>query len=170
MSQESWDSSRHVLTQLKAVADPGQEPGGPAASLLIFRPNSGPKGRKTIFGDRAPRLSQGLDDPGPPPYLKVWIRQCQRHFEFHEDEQIKHLHIQLAWFLVVVKVVWDGGGVKKPRIQGFYELFYIRIPFSPALLRRLVSTCIKFITVSISFVNHSYLYHRNSSTGFSYLS
>ena len=24
--------------QLKAVADPGEEPGGPAAPLLIFRP------------------------------------------------------------------------------------------------------------------------------------
>ena len=76
--------------------------GGPAASLLIFRPNSGPKGRKTFFGDRAPRLSQGLDDPGPPPYVKVWIRHCQRHFEFREDEQIKHLQIQLAWLLVLV--------------------------------------------------------------------
>ena len=96
------DSSRHVLTQLKAVADPWQEPGGPAASLLIFRPNSGPKGRKKFFGDRVPRLSQGLDDPGPPSYVKVWIRQCQRHFEFHADEQIKHLQIQLAWFLVLV--------------------------------------------------------------------
>ena len=38
----------------------------------------------------------------PPPYLKVWIRHYQRHFEFREDEQIKHLQIQLAWFLVLV--------------------------------------------------------------------
>ena len=39
----------------------------------------GPGGRppKNFFGDRAPLLSQGLDDRPPPlPYLKVWIRHC----------------------------------------------------------------------------------------------
>ena len=87
------------------------------------------EGSKKIFGHRTPRLPQGLDDPGPPPYLKVWIRHYQRHFEFHE--QIKHLQIQLAWFLVLVKVVWGGGGVKRPRIQRFYELFYSH-PFLPS--------------------------------------
>ena len=48
------------------VADPGE---GPAP--LSFRPNWGPKGRKTFFTDH-PRLSKGLDDR--PPYLRVWIR------------------------------------------------------------------------------------------------
>ena len=102
----------------------GRNPRG-RSPLLSFRPNLWPKGRKKFFGHRTPRLPQGLDDPGPPPYLKVWIRHYQRHFEFHE--QIKHLQIQLAWLLVLVKVFWGGGGggeVKKPRIQGFYELFY----------------------------------------------
>ena len=36
------------------------------ASPLNFRPNWGPKGqKKNVFGDRAPPLSQGLDDPHP---------------------------------------------------------------------------------------------------------
>ena len=46
------------------VTDPGELPGGPGTPL-IFRPNRGAKGRKTIFGDRSPLpspLSQGLDE------------------------------------------------------------------------------------------------------------
>ena len=50
------------------MADPGGEPGPPL--LLFFNPNWGPKDRKKFFWDRAPPVSQGLDDP-PPPYLKV---------------------------------------------------------------------------------------------------
>ena len=34
---------------------------------LIFRPNWGLKGQKIFLGDRAPSLSQVLDDPPPPP-------------------------------------------------------------------------------------------------------
>ena len=104
---------------------------GGAAPSLVLDQTYGRRVEKKIFGHRTPRLPQGLDDPGPPPYLKVWIRHYQRHFEFHEDEQIKHLQIQLAWFLVLVKVVWGGGGVKRPRIQRFYELFYSH-PFLPS--------------------------------------
>ena len=39
-------------------------------SSYFFNPNWGPKDRKKFFWDRAPPVSQGLDDP-PPPYLKV---------------------------------------------------------------------------------------------------
>ena len=48
------------------LADPGEGPGGElTAPPLIFRPNSGPKGRKKKL--RPP--------PSPiPPYLKVWVR------------------------------------------------------------------------------------------------
>ena len=34
--------------------------------LLFFNPNWGPKDRKKFFWDRAPPVSQGLDDPPPP--------------------------------------------------------------------------------------------------------
>lgn len=76
------------------------------------------------------------------------VKECayQRHFEFHEDEQIKHLQVQLAWFLVLVKVFWGGGRGKEPGLEGFFEFFlFASISPFPALLRRLVSTCIKFI-------------------------
>ena len=51
------------------VADLGESPRGPAPTLLIFRSNWGPKGRKKIFWDRS---------PPPPPYLKVWICHFDR--------------------------------------------------------------------------------------------
>ena len=31
---------------------------------------------KIVFKDCPPYLSQGLDDPPPPPYLKAWIHHC----------------------------------------------------------------------------------------------
>ena len=108
----------------------GRGPWGAAAPSL-FQTKLRSEGSENIFWRPGSPLISGSEWPGPPPYLKVWIRQCQRQFEFHEDEQIKHLQIQLAWFLVLVKVVWGGGGVKRPRIQGFYELFYSH-PFLPS--------------------------------------
>ena len=52
--------------------------GGRVRCPLSFRPKRGPKVReKFFFWDRAPPLSQNLDDPTPPPpppHLKVWIR------------------------------------------------------------------------------------------------
>ena len=54
-----------------AVAYLGEGPRGTAPSPF-FRPNWGPKGRKKIWGDRAPSLSQDLDYR-PPTFLKVWI-------------------------------------------------------------------------------------------------
>ena len=91
---------------------------GGAAPSLVLDQTYGRRVEKLFFGHRTPRLPQGLDDPGPPPYLKVWIRHYQRQFEFHEDEQIKHLQIQLAWFLVLVKVFWGGGGSKEAAYSG----------------------------------------------------
>ena len=70
------------MVHQQTVADPGKGPGGPP---FTFRPNWGPKGRKKFFGgDRAPRfLRVWINAPPPPqpppsPYLKVWIRHCQR--------------------------------------------------------------------------------------------
>ena len=59
------------------VADPEEGPGGPA-SPLFFDQNEVRRAEKNFFGDRAPHLSQGLDDrrPPPPPYPMVWIRHC----------------------------------------------------------------------------------------------
>ena len=48
------------------VADPEERPGGPA-SPLFFEQNEAWRAEKKFFGDRAPHLSQGLDDPLPPP-------------------------------------------------------------------------------------------------------
>ena len=56
------------------VVDLGESPRRPTPTPLIFRSN-----RKNFFGDRPPSpLSQGLNDRPPPPYLKVWIRHCDR--------------------------------------------------------------------------------------------
>ena len=44
----------------------GRGPEGPGPPL-IFRPNWGPKGQKTIFFRPPPILSQGVDDRPPPP-------------------------------------------------------------------------------------------------------
>ena len=47
---------RQLKDAVKAVADPGEEPGGGGGAglpTLLFRPNRGPKGRqKNFFGDR----------------------------------------------------------------------------------------------------------------------
>ena len=49
-----------------AVADLGEVPGG-LGPPLFFRPIGGPKGQKNSFWTPPPpRLSQGLDDLGPP--------------------------------------------------------------------------------------------------------
>ena len=61
-----------------SVADPGEEPGGPAPPY--FQTKRRPEGRKQIFwrppfAPPPPPLSQGLDDRAPL-YLKVWIRHC----------------------------------------------------------------------------------------------
>ena len=53
--------------------------GARSPSPLIFRPNWGPKGRKFLWGDRAP-LYLRVWMTGPPSYLRVWIRHC---FLFH---------------------------------------------------------------------------------------
>ena len=64
----------HITSQIcrldKTWADPGE-----GAQAIIFGPNQGPNGQKHFGGDRAPFLSQGLEDraPAPSPYLKVWI-------------------------------------------------------------------------------------------------
>ena len=52
------------------VADQEEGPGGPA-SPLFFDQNKARRAEKKFFGDRAPHLSQGLDDPLPPP-LFIW--------------------------------------------------------------------------------------------------
>ena len=79
----------------------GRGPWGAAAPSL-FQTKLRSEGSEKIFWRPGSPLISGSEWPGPPPYLKVCIRQCQRQFEFHEDEQIKHLQIQLAWFLVLV--------------------------------------------------------------------
>ena len=53
-------------------ADPGQGPGGPGP--LIFGQTEARRAEKPFFQTAPLPLSQGLDDPPPPPYLKVWIR------------------------------------------------------------------------------------------------
>ena len=59
--------------QLKAAANPGEEPGGPAPRSLFLDQN------------KARRVEKKFLETGLPAYLRVWIRHCQRHFEFHED-------------------------------------------------------------------------------------
>ena len=62
----------HRLVLKRAVADPGEGPGGPVPlTPLISTPKWGPKGRTKCLLRPAPRLSQGLDDRAPP-YLEVW--------------------------------------------------------------------------------------------------
>ena len=56
------------------VADPEERPGGPA-SPLFFDQNEARRAEKKFFGDRAPHLSQGLDDPLPPPSLSEGLDQ-----------------------------------------------------------------------------------------------
>ena len=59
---------RHVTSPIwgAPVADPGEGSGGGLPPL------------KNFFGDRAPPLISGAGRPAPPPppYLKVWIRNC----------------------------------------------------------------------------------------------
>ena len=70
---------RHSETGNMTVADPGEGPGG-AGTPLFSDETVARRAKKKNFGDRSPRLTQGLDDrlppppPSPPPYLKVWIR------------------------------------------------------------------------------------------------
>ena len=47
-------------------------PGGPHP--VTFRPKWGPKGQNNFFGDRAPTLSQSLDDRSPPPARPLYWR------------------------------------------------------------------------------------------------
>ena len=61
------------------VADPGEGPRGPAPHPLIFRPNWGPKGRKSFFWDWALLFSPPPPTHPPPPNLKVWIHHCIPH-------------------------------------------------------------------------------------------
>ena len=59
------------------VADPEEGPGGPS-SPLFFDQNKARRAEKNFFGDRAPHLSQCLDDrrPRPPPPTPLSIRHC----------------------------------------------------------------------------------------------
>ena len=66
------------------VADPEEGPGGPA-SPLFFDQNKARRAEKNFFGDRAPHLSQCLDDrrprpPPPPPYLSVTVSYDREGF------------------------------------------------------------------------------------------
>ena len=72
---ESSYSFRGLSSSLFAVEDSGKGPGDPGA-LPYFWIKMRPEGRKNMFFLRPPLpLSQGLDDPPPPPsYLKVWVR------------------------------------------------------------------------------------------------
>ena len=51
-----------------SVEDPGEGPGGPAPPY--FSTKMRPEGPKKHLKETPP-LSQALDDPPPPPYLKV---------------------------------------------------------------------------------------------------
>ena len=53
----------------------GRGPGGPRPPLSLAQTEAR-RAKKNFFRDRAPPLSQGLDDRPPPPYLKV----CQSKF------------------------------------------------------------------------------------------
>ena len=52
----------------------GRSPGGPGLPLFLDQTETR-RAEKNFFGER-PRLSKGLDDLDPPPYLKVWIWHC----------------------------------------------------------------------------------------------
>ena len=57
------------------VVDPGEA--GVSPSLFLDETEVR-RAKKIIFGDRS-NLSKGMDDRPHPPYLKVWIRLCQRY-------------------------------------------------------------------------------------------
>ena len=65
-----WDTIPLIAGKALAFCSGGSRGGAGTPLLLFFNPNWGPKDRKKFFWDRAPPVSQGLDDP-PPPYLKV---------------------------------------------------------------------------------------------------
>ena len=59
---------------LNTVADPGEESGPP----LFLDQTEARRAEKNFFETRPPHpLSQGLDGSSPP-YLKVWIRHCNK--------------------------------------------------------------------------------------------
>ena len=58
------------------MADPGDGPGGPAPPPLFLDQTEAQRAEKIFLGHRPAPLSQGLDDPPPPLYLKVWFRRC----------------------------------------------------------------------------------------------
>ena len=65
-----------VISTGNAVADPGEGPGGPDPRLFSVQAGARrAETEKKFFGDQPPPLSNGLEDPPPAPYLKVWIWQ-----------------------------------------------------------------------------------------------
>ena len=62
-----WKESVNVSEPCIHWQIQGRGPGGP--SPLVFRPNWGPRGRKSFF----------CDHPPPPPYLEVWMRHWYEH-------------------------------------------------------------------------------------------
>ena len=61
-----WDTIPLIAGKALAFCSGGSRGGaGTPPLLLFFNPNWGPKDRKKFFWDRAPPVSQGLDDPPP---------------------------------------------------------------------------------------------------------
>ena len=78
-----WKLKEHIILRMmfihrhrhRPVVNPGEGPSGPSPSFN-FGLNWGRRAKKNFLGDCPPPLSKG-GGPGPPPYLKVWIRHCR---------------------------------------------------------------------------------------------
>ena len=69
-----WSAFRKQNVQYEKVYFSGKSRGGARPPLFLDQTEA----RKNVFRP-PPALSQGLDDPPPPPlpcHLKVWIRHC----------------------------------------------------------------------------------------------
>ena len=73
------DNMSYPFCAFAVVNQPVVDPGEAGVSPSLFLDETEVRrAKKIIFGDHS-NLSKGMDDRPHPPYLKVWIRLCQRY-------------------------------------------------------------------------------------------
>jgi len=104
--------SRRLGVENAAVADPREGPG--ARPLLFLGQTEARRAKNFFFLRPGPPLSQGLDDPPPPPGLKVWIRHCAGtmvHCSHFPWEIVESVTLRPSW--IVWRAFSLGNGREK---------------------------------------------------------
>ena len=141
-----WKESVNVSEPCIHWQIQGRGPGGP--SPLVFRPNWGPRGRKSFF----------CDHPPPPPYLEVWMR----HWYEHMTLSLSLSSLYCPYFLLLFPSPSFASLPLLFQWQSFHRVFFF-VHFTLNIIQynlRTVEACVAEQSTPRTLVGGSSLAHR----------